>query len=586
MKHRQVSRRDFLALSAKGIGAAVISYGLMGCNSSDDDPHNPATFKQGVASGDPTSSAVILWTRVTPERAGDVQVSWQVATDKGFTQLVHQGSTLTNDKRDYTVKIDAQGLEAGREYFYRFSVGDNASAIGRTKTLANHDVSQVKLAVLSCANFPAGFFNVYHLAATQTELDAVVHLGDYIYEYPRGGYASENAAKLDREVLPVGELLSLSDYRSRYQQYRSDTDLQSLHAAVPFICVWDDHEVANDAWQHGAENHNDGEGDYDARKLAGLQAYFEWLPIRPWREGEFEEIYRSFNFGHLVDLHMLDTRHLGRDKPYDYSEFIDAATGAFDSAKFLAAVTDTQRTMLGQTQLLWLQGQLLTASAQWQVLGQQVLMGRMLLPAAIATQQLSITDFARLAQLAQLAARAAAGDPSLTAQQVAYLQANQAQLTPQVLALLKLPNIPYNLDAWDGYAYEREVILATARSSGKELVVIAGDTHNAWASELNDINGNRVGVEFATSSVSSPGLEYYLKLDPNQTAAIEGAVTELVGPLKYCNLYDRGCMILTFTPEQVISQWLFVDSLLTRDYQVLTNRSQQMRWNSQGLQAV
>ncbi|MBV7315839.1 alkaline phosphatase [Shewanella sp. NIFS-20-20] len=584
MKHRHVSRRDFLALSAKGIGAAVISYGLMGCNSSND-PNNPARFLHGVASGDPTPSAVILWTRVTPEREGEVKVGWQVARDQGFSDLVHQGSMLTDARRDYTVKVDAQGLEAGHTYYYRFMVGDTVSALGRTKTLPTGAVDSVTLAVLSCANYPAGFFNVYHMAATQANLDAVIHLGDYIYEYGRGQYASDHAAELDREVLPPGEILSLDDYRQRYGQYRGDQDLQALHAAVPFICVWDDHEVANDAWHSGAENHNEGEGDFDARKLAGLQAYFEWLPIRPWREGEWQEIYRSFNFGDLVDLHMLDTRHVGRDQPYDYTQFIDAATGAFDGDAFLAAVSDVNRTMLGQTQLLWLQGQLLTATGRWQVLGQQVLMGRMLLPAAIATQQLTIPEFAHLAQLAQLAARAQAGDPSLTAQELAYLQVNQAQLTPEALALLQLPSIPYNLDAWDGYAYEREVIMATARSRAKDLVVLAGDTHNAWANQLHDINGNRVGVEFATSSVSSPGLEYYLSLDSNQIPAIEAAVTDLVTDLQYCNLHDRGLMVVMFTPDKVTTEWMFVDSLASREYQTLSERGQTMSWSAAGLLA-
>ncbi|WP_335923806.1 alkaline phosphatase D family protein [Shewanella indica] len=563
---RNFSRRDFIALSAKGVGAAVLSYGLMGCSSDNDDNTVAADFFHGVASGDPTQDAVIIWTRVTPQTAGDVRVSWQVSRDGAFSDLVTTGEMVTNAERDYTVKVDAIGLESGSRYFYRFMTGDKTSTVGMTKTLPEGAVDSVKLAVMSCANFPAGYFNVYELAAQRDDLDAMLHLGDYIYEYGRGGYASEHAAELGREVLPAGELLSLSDYRSRYGQYRGDASLQKLHAKLPFITVWDDHEVANDTWKDGAENHNQGEGDFDARKQAALQAYFEWLPIRPWREGNHEEIYRSFSFGDLLDLHMLDTRVLARDKQLDYGNYLDPATGAFNDKQFLADVTDTQRTLLGQTQLLWLQGKLLQSSAKWQLLGQQILMGRMMLPAAIATQQLSIPQFAELAALAQLAARAQAGDPTLTQAELTYLAANQAKLTPEVLALLQLPSIPYNLDAWDGYAYEREVVLATARASGKNLVVIAGDTHNAWANDLKDKDGNMVGVEFATSSVSSPGLEYYLNLPPEQIPATEAAVVGLVDDLKYANLLNRGYMTLTFSSEEVVSEWFYVDSILSKDF--------------------
>jgi len=567
---RTVTRRDFLAISAKGIGAAVISYGLMGCSNSDDDNSVPAQFLHGIASGDPMQDAVILWTRVTPDSAGDVKVSWQVASDAAFSQLVTTGEMVTNANRDYTVKVDARGLRAGQNYFYRFMTGDKTSVVGKTRTLPEGEVSSVKLAVMSCANFPAGYFNVYELAAAQNDLDAVVHLGDYIYEYARGGYASENAAKLGREVLPANELLSLSDYRTRYGQYRSDASLQKLHAKVPFITVWDDHEVANDTWRDGAENHNEGEGTFAARKEAALQAYFEWLPIRPWREGNHEEIYRSFSYGNLVDLHMLDTRVLARDKQLDYADYMDATTGAFDGERFRADVTSTSRTLLGLTQLLWLQGTLLQATGTWQVLGQQILMGKMSLPAAIATQQMSIPQFAMLGALAKLAARAAANDPTLTAAELQYLQANQALLTPEVIALLQLPSIPYNLDAWDGYAYEREVILGTAKSKNHNLVVIAGDTHNAWANELKDVNGNTVGVEFATSSVSSPGLEYYLNLPAEQIPATEAAIVDLVPDLKYTNLKDF--MTLTFTKDAVRSDWHYVSTILTKEFEEASSR--------------
>ncbi|WP_281212442.1 alkaline phosphatase D family protein [Shewanella insulae] len=569
------SRRDFLAMSAKGVGAAVVSYGLMGCSSSDDDKQETAPkvqFLHGIASGDPTHSAVILWTRVTPDTDGDVKVGWEIASDANFTQMISNGETTTNADRDYTVKVDAIGLDSGTAYYYRFMSGEQVSSVGMTKTLPEGAVEQVKLAVMSCANYPAGHFNVYQLASQQEALDAVVHLGDYIYEYGRGGYASEHAAELGREVMPAGELFTLSDYRTRYGQYRSDESLQTLHAKVPFITVWDDHEVANDTWSDGAENHNEGEGDFEARKMGALQAYFEWLPIRPWREGNHEEIYRSFSFGDLVDLHMLDTRVLARDKQLDYADYVDAATGALDSARFMADVTSTERTLLGTDQLQWLQASMLNATGKWQVLGQQILMGTMMLPAAIAMQKLSVYEYAELGALAQLAARAAANDPTLTPQEYSYLIGNQHKLTPEVMALLQLPAIPYNLDAWDGYAYEREVILATAKQKGANLVVIAGDTHNAWANELKDSHGDLVGVEYATSSVSSPGLEYYLGIPADQQSVTEAGVVDLVDGLKYTNLRDRGFMVLTFTPEAVRSDWHFVDTILDSEFSEATDK--------------
>ncbi|WP_394205119.1 alkaline phosphatase D family protein [Shewanella waksmanii] len=575
-----ITRRDFLAMSAKGVGAAVVSYGLMGCSSSDGDSESTASevkadFLHGVASGDPSHSAVILWTRITPEQQTDTLVSWEVATDSDFSDLVTNGEMTTTAAQDFTVKIDAIGLNSGTEYFYRFKVGEQYSPVGTTKTLPQGAIDQVKLAVFSCANYPAGHFNVYDLALAQDNIDAVVHLGDYLYEYGRGGYASENAQQMDRQVLPEGELLTLADYRTRYGQYRSDAALQGLHAKVPFITVWDDHEVANDAWQDGAENHSDEQGDFQERKMQALQAYFEWLPIRPWQEGQYQEIYRSFQFGDLVDLHMLDTRILGRDKQLDYADYLDPATGRIDAQRFSADVSSSTRTMLGADQLQWLQAQLLTSSAKWQLLGQQVLMGQMLLPAAIATQQLSVTEFGELVALLQIGQRLEQNDPTITTFEYTFYIENQHRLTPQAIALVQMPAIPYNLDAWDGYAYEREVILATAKSQQKNLVVIAGDTHNAWANELTDIHGDKVGVEFATSSVSSPGLEYYLGIAADAQKQTEAGIVDLVAGLQYTNLRDRGFMTLTFTQQEVTTDWHYVDTVLATDYVEATDKHTQ-----------
>ncbi|MGO1298246.1 MAG: alkaline phosphatase D family protein [Vibrio sp.] len=565
-----LSRRRFLTLSAKGFGAAVVSYGLMGCKH-DTNTSIPATFEHGIASGDPSTDSVILWTRVTPQSEGNVTVAWEVALDSQFTQLITSGDTVTNAKRDYTVKVDAIGLDSGTLYYYRFMTNEQTSRVGQTKTLPKGHVESVRLAVVSCSNYPAGFFNVYALAAQRDDLDALLHLGDYIYEYGRGGYASENAQQMDREVLPASELLSLSDYRTRYAQYHTDPNLQDIHAKVPFIAIWDDHEVANDTWKNGAENHNEGEGDFDARKDAATQAYFEWLPIRPWSEGNHEDIYRSFKFGDLLDLHMLDTRLLARDKQFSYTDFIDG-TGQLDIDALSAAINDENRTILGQTQLAWLQNQLQTSTGRWQVIGQQILMGRMLLPAAIATSQLSISDYAKFAALAVLVQRVDNNDPSLTQQEKDYVASSRDTLTDNVMRQLQLPSIPYNLDAWDGYGHDRDVILNTISELGCNAIVLAGDTHNAWANNLADADGNPVAVELATSSVSSPGMEQYLGFAPVDAPTYEQAVINLVDGLEYTNMRDRGYLLLNVTPTRADATWYFVDTITTTTFNEFTSR--------------
>ncbi|WP_223825378.1 alkaline phosphatase D family protein [Halopseudomonas salina] len=565
-----MTRRDFLRISALTMGTVAISTGLQGClsssgSSSNDQPAAPGVaFTHGVASGDPLQDRILIWTRVSPEEGqqGPVEVSWEVAEDAEFTRLLHNGSTQTEASRDYTVKVDVLNLMPGQTYHYRFSAAGTRSPAGQMKTLPAGSIGQVRFAVLSCSNYPAGYFHVYAEAARQADLDAVVHLGDYIYEYAAGGYASEDAVALGRTLGADnnGELLTLADYRKRYALYRGDTDLQALHAAAPFIAVWDDHEVANDTWTDGAENHNDGEGDFSQRKLAALTAYFEWMPIRPANSDDVETIYRSFDFGDLVSLHMLDTRIIGRNEQLSYGNYIGAA--GFDTAAFTADVTNRNRTLLGQDQLNWLEARMASSNATWQVLGQQVLMGRMLLPAELLGGLLDPANsnlVASFSELVNLKLRLQANDPTLT-------DAERARITTVV---------PYNLDAWDGYAYERELVLEMARSMDKNLVVLAGDTHNAWANNLTTAAGQSVGVEFATASVSSPGLEEYLGVPAAQIPQIEQVLTILVDQLDYLNAAQRGYMLVTFTPERAHAQWQFVDTIKSTSYQIDSARSQE-----------
>jgi len=564
----KLTRRDFLKASAMGMGAVVVSTGLAGCVFDSDDKRS-TEFTHGVASGDPLADGVVLWTRVVPNKEFEkaVSVAWEVATDSGFENLIHSGTAEARNAHDFTVKVDVRGLTSGQTYYYRFRTSDSQSPVGKTLTLPEGSVDSVRLAVVSCANYPAGYFNVYREISKRDDLDAVVHLGDYIYEYSSeaGSYAAADAAALGR-TFPADndvELITLKDYRRRYDIYRSDADLQALHEKVPFIVVWDDHEVANDAWQNGAENHNADEGDYGTRKLEALQAYFEWMPIRPVFEGNDEAIFRTFRFGDLVDLHMLDTRHMGRDEPLNYLDYF-SSDGSLNQAQFIADVGSQSRTLLGAEQLLWLQSSMGYSTAKWQVLGQQILMGRMNLPAellvAIATENFAGLPQA-LGELAQLKGRKLAGDPTLTAAELARIETAA----------------PYNLDAWDGYQYEREVVLGTAKQLNKNLVVLAGDTHNAWANNLKDFNGDQIGVEFATSSVSSPGLEEYLQLQADQVAGAEQGIGLLADDLDYLNLNQRGYMMVTFTTDEARADWYFVDTIKARDYAIDATRSASRR---------
>lgn len=544
-------RRSFvrqLALGATALGTLP----LAACGGSDSEPE--VKFLHGVASGDPLSDRIVLWTRVTPPagHTADIPVQWEVATDAAFGTIVAKGQASATEAKDFTVKVDATGLQPATAYHFRFSAYAARSATARTRTLPTGSVAQVKLAVFSCANYPAGYFNAYADAARRNDLDATVHLGDYLYEYPRGGYASANAERLGRLSLPASEIVTLTDYRTRHAQYKSDTDLQALHAAAPMIAVWDDHEIANDTWAAGAENHQSAtEGSFAARKAAALQAYHEWMPTR---NAQPDLIYRSFNFGNLVALHMLDTRVIAREEPADYTRFFTSS--GFDSAGFAAAVGAPTRQLLGATQTQWLQQQMATSTATWQVLGQQVLMGRMNIPAPILIETIQPGAGVTVSQYAALVAKA---------------QTAPATLTPAEKAILAQPSIPYNLDAWDGYQAARETVLGTARSLNKNLVVLSGDTHNAWANELADMAGNAVGVEFATSSVSSPGFEEYLPKE--NPAMLAGALQQLISPLKYCDTSRRGYMVVTATATECRADWVYVSTITSRSYTASTDKS-------------
>ena len=269
-------------------------------------------FYHGVASGDPLPGRVIIWTRVTPDTStvDSIAVSWRIGTDTNITQVINSGITYTSSDIDYTVKVDVSGLQPDTWYYYSFTAFGKNSLTGRTKTAPTGDTDSLRFAVVSCSSYEHGFFNAYERIASRNDIDAVLHLGDYIYEYQAGSYSNFIT---DRDYEPSNEILSLSDYRIRFSHYHLDPDLRYLHQQYPWINVWDDHETANNSWTDGADNHTTlTEGSWTDRKSAAVQAYFEWLPIRLPDPADDQRIYRNFNFGDLLDIHMLDTRLEGR----------------------------------------------------------------------------------------------------------------------------------------------------------------------------------------------------------------------------------------------------------------------------------
>ncbi len=518
-----LSRRRFLAATSVSLGAlALRGYPVQAAAA--------AHFTHGVASGDPLQDRVILWTRVLPGSglAQDIGVQWEVADDESFEHIVARGESSTGPARDYTLKIDATGLLAGKQYFYRFIAQGEQSAVGQTRTLPAAGVESLQLAVLSCSNFPQGYFNVYR-AVAQRDYDVVVHLGDYIYEYGLGGYANPLMAGKGREVRPEHEIVSLEDYRMRYGLYRSDADLQLVHQAHPFICVWDDHEITNNTWETGAQNHNEGEGDFAVRRLAAIQAFYEWLPIRESSSVEEGIIYRSFDFGNLASLIMLDTRLVGRDEQLSHELGIDTLRSE------LAKQT---RSIMGSEQERWFDEELRNSKESgitWQIIGQQLLMGKLYPP------QFSDEVF----------------DP-----------AQREQIVNGRYGMLRArgrQGFPLNLDAWDGYPANRERVFDSIRKNANNAVVLAGDSHSSWAFDLRDEAGHAVAVEFATPSVTSPGFENFLPLPPQQ---VEEATLAASPELKYMRANGRGWIDLHINAAKSAATWQFVSTILETEFTV------------------
>lgn len=495
----RLTRRDVLA--ATGLLATLASRDWLSAAETDDEP-----FQHGVASGDPLQDRVILWTRVTPMGPADEPaVRWVIARDPRLTRIVVRGETRAEARRDHTVKIDATGLDPATTYYYRFEARGTYSAVGRTRTLPAGDARHARLAFASCANLPAGVFNAYACIARRHDLDAVLHLGDYLYEFGNGSYG--DGAALARIPQPDRETVSLADYRQRHAQYKRDFDLQAAHRQHPFICIWDDHEVANDAWSDGASNHDPGlgEGEWWLRKRVAIRAYLEWMPVRERAAPEEDRIYRSFRFGNLADLLMLDTRLAGRD-----SQVAGHRLAGGDSDAQDPALCNTARTLLGYEQEDWLDVRLRrsqSSGTRWRLLGQQVM----------------------LAPLSCDAGRSV-----------------------------------LNVDQWDGYPAARRRLFDGLRDGGVDnLVVLTGDAHASFAAELrtdpwHDNTSRPLGIEFVTPAITSPGIE-----DDDEARRLGARLHRGSPHLRYIDLQRRGYGLLDLTPERVQGEIWHLDTVAT-----------------------
>jgi alkaline phosphatase D len=457
-----------------------------------------APFHHGVASGDALADRVIIWTRITPPDPNDsYEVDWQVATDEAMTNVVAIGSFLTDAGRDFTVKVDVTGLAANTWYWYRFDMEGSLSIVGRTRTAPNAQVDRLRFAVVSCQNFGAGlYYNAYNDMAQREDLDAVIHLGDYIYEYA----ASTSGNGI--EVLPPNEIVSLSDYRQRYASYRLDANLREVHRKWPFYTVWDDHESANNSWSGGAQNHQpDTEGPWEDRLANSQQAYFEWLPIRPKAPDSYS-IYRTIPMGPLVDLIMIDTRIEGRDEEVGLTN---------------PAIDDPNRTMLGAEQKQWLKNQLSTSTAQWKIIGNQVMFAPLELPA------------------------------------IPLIFPNGGIL---------------NADQWDGYRPERtEIINHLHNNNINNVVVLTGDIHTSWGNDIPrpgvtynpNTGAGSVGVEFVTTSITSGSSP--INIGAN---IISGANPHM----KHVDLSQKGYVILDVNQQRAKGHWVYVSTVSAPEYTV------------------
>jgi len=520
----RISRRSLLAVASLTSAAPASAWAQQSLSR--------GTFTHGVASGDPWSDNVILWTRFVSAEEG--RVGWEIAEDDAFARVAARGVAQARFANDFCVKVEAGGLEPGRRYFYRFLSASGPSETGRTRTAPHDGAESLSIAVFSCANFAFGYFHAYAHAAARDDIDLVVHTGDYIYEMQRGAYPSAAEAVAGRVIDPVTETVTLSDYYQRYATYHTDPGLLELRRTKPMTAVWDDHEIANDAWrEHAQAHHTPTEGAYLDRVAAAAKAYFDWLPIRR-PDPRTLRLYRHLDWGGLARIVLLDTRFVGRDRQLDYrTELLPRlAQGGADAAAITAeyranVLDDPSRSLLGAVQEDWFNDTLAQSKQRgqtWQIVAQQVIVGG---PRAAPGMTRMLPDSASPGTRAWFTSAEQVG---------AY-------------------GLPWNLDAWGGYPIARARFVQSCATNASNAVVLAGDSHNCWLYDL-PTNNRLAAIEFATGSVSSPGFERSLAAAaPGEREALFRGADE---NLAWCDLSHRGYGMLRFTRAECTAEWVAV----------------------------
>lgn len=536
----KLSRRHLLKSSLAGITASSFTQHVM---SALNNKRTKDTFQHGIASGEPSADGILLWTRINQNNELTPTVSWQLATDPEFKKIVQSGQQSTNAQQDFCIKVAVKQLKPGAQYFYRFQYQGITSEPGRTRTLPTGELRQLCLAVASCSNFPFGYFNAYEVMAADQDIDFVLHLGDYIYEYGVEGYGGTTGKAINRDHQPSHEIISLADYRQRHAQYKSDTASRLLHASHPIIAIWDDHESANNPYMGGAQNHQSSEGSWEKRRAASLQAYYEWMPIHTPASGvKLESLWRSFEFGNLASLVTLETRHTGRNKQIDYSEHLAAIKTTEDRDYFLQNILgQPNRTMLSPEMESFYQRETqrsLSTGKHWRLLGNQIPMARTHVP-----------DLRKVSDKN----KDGSYDP------VAQKHAQFRQLGEF--------NLPLYLDTWDGYPAAREAFYQINKDLGaQDLLVLTGDSHSFWANQLFDATGQAMGLELGTAGITSPGdFEGY---GADTATLMDKLIAQHNPEIYWTDGQHRGFIKLSLTQKQAKAEFITVDNILTEQYQV------------------
>ncbi len=511
-------------------------------------PFANEVFAHGVASGDPAADSVVLWTRVSGQE-GEVSVGWSVATDPEMKRVVARGVATTSVIRDYTVKVVPQGLPAGEDLYYRFEAAGTASPVGRTRTLPTGRLDQLVIAVASCSNFPFGRFNGYQAIADDPDVDVVVHLGDYIYEYSEDGYGAADGRRLGRIHEPRHEIVTLGDYRQRHAQYKREPGSLAMHAMHPLIPTWDDHESTNNPWSGGAQNHQEGEGAWLDRRSISLRAYYEWMPVREPGVGEPPEQRRGhFSFGDLASVYMVETRHMARSEQIDYSKHESKLETPKSAAEFYDRVVGADdRRMISSSDAAFLRDGLAASVAEgqpWRILANQIILARVVSP------DLDDEAFASAVQIDDdYAKRFYAG-----------------------MSKLGEVGLPFNMDAWDGYPAARERLYRMAAEVGaRDLLAVTGDTHVFWQNRLFDASGRPAGLELGTSGITSPsGFQGFGK---TAAARLDELISARNAGVEWLDSGHRGFIRLTLRRDAARAEFVALSTIESRNFSTRVLRS-------------